>query len=38
MKVMNEIEAEIAGVIKEVLVEDAAPVEAETVLYLVDPD
>ena len=37
MKVMNEIEAEISGVIKEVLVEDAMPVEAEGVLFLVDP-
>ncbi len=37
MKVMNEIEAEISGVIKEVLVEDAMPVEAEAVLFLVDP-
>jgi len=37
MKVMNEIEAEIAGVIREVLVEDASPVEAESILFLVEP-
>jgi acetyl-CoA carboxylase biotin carboxyl carrier protein len=37
MKVMNEIEAEFAGVIKEVLVENGQPVEAEAVLFLVDP-
>ena len=37
MKVMNEIEAEFAGVVREVLVEDASPVEAEAVLYLVEP-
>jgi acetyl-CoA carboxylase biotin carboxyl carrier protein len=38
MKVMNEIEAEFSGTIREVLVEDATPVEAEAVLFLVDPD
>ncbi len=38
MKVMNEIEAEFGGTIKEVLVENASPVEAEAVLFLVDPD
>ncbi len=37
MKVMNEIEAEFSGVIREVLAEDGAPVEAEAVLFLVDP-
>jgi acetyl-CoA carboxylase biotin carboxyl carrier protein len=37
MKVMNEIEAEVSGVIKEILVENAQPVEAEAVLFLVDP-
>ncbi|MFH1844179.1 MAG: acetyl-CoA carboxylase biotin carboxyl carrier protein [bacterium] len=37
MKVMNEIEAEIGGVIKEILVENASPVEAEGVLFLVEP-
>ena len=38
MKVMNEIEAEFGGTIKEILVEDGSPVEAEAVLFLVDPD
>jgi len=37
MKVMNEIEAEFSGTIKEVFVEDGNPVEAEGVLFLVDP-
>ncbi|PID82014.1 acetyl-CoA carboxylase, biotin carboxyl carrier protein [bacterium DOLJORAL78_65_58] len=38
MKVMNEIEAEFGGTIKEILVEDATPIEAEAVLFLVEPD
>jgi len=38
MKIMNEIEAEIAGVIREVLVEDAQPVEFGQILYRVDPN
>ena len=38
MKIMNEIEAEIAGVIREVLVEDAQPVEFGQVLFRVDPN
>ena len=38
MKVMNEIEAEISGTIREILVEDGNPVEAEAVLFLVEPD
>ena len=37
MKVMNEIEAEVAGTLKEILVEDGNPVEAEAVLFLIDP-
>ena len=37
MKVMNEIEAEFGGVIKEIMVENANPIEAEAVLFLVDP-
>lgn len=37
MKVMNEIEAEIDGTIREILVENGSPVEAEAVLFLVDP-
>jgi acetyl-CoA carboxylase biotin carboxyl carrier protein len=38
MKIMNEIEAEIAGVIREVLVEDSQPVEFGQALYRVDPN
>jgi acetyl-CoA carboxylase biotin carboxyl carrier protein len=38
MKIMNEIEAEVAGVIREVCVEDAQPVEFGQVLYRVDPN
>jgi acetyl-CoA carboxylase biotin carboxyl carrier protein len=38
MKIMNEIEAEIAGVIREVLVEDAQPVEFGQTLFRVDPN
>ena len=38
MKVMNEIEAEFGGTIKEILVENGSPVEAEAVLFLVEPD
>jgi acetyl-CoA carboxylase biotin carboxyl carrier protein len=36
MKIMNEIEAEIAGVVREVCVEDAQPVEFGQVLFRVD--
>jgi len=38
MKVMNEIDAEFPGTIREILVENGAPVEAEGVLFLVEPD
>ena len=38
MKIMNEIEAEIAGVVREVCVEDAQPVEYGQVLFRVDPN
>ena len=38
MKVMNEIDAEFSGTIKEILVENGNPVEAEAVLFLIDPD
>ena len=37
MKVMNEIEAEFGGVVKEILVENGQPIEAEAILYLVEP-
>jgi acetyl-CoA carboxylase biotin carboxyl carrier protein len=38
MKIMNEIESEYAGVVKEVLVEDSAPVEYGQVLFRIDPN
>jgi acetyl-CoA carboxylase biotin carboxyl carrier protein len=38
MKIMNEIEAEFGGVIREVAVEDATPVEYGQVLFRVDPN
>jgi acetyl-CoA carboxylase biotin carboxyl carrier protein len=37
MKIMNEIESEVAGVIREVLVENAQPVEFGQALFRVDP-
>jgi acetyl-CoA carboxylase biotin carboxyl carrier protein len=38
MKIMNEIEAELGGVVREVCVDDASPVEYGQVLYRVDPN
>ena len=38
MKIMNEIGAEVSGVVREILVEDMQPVEFGTVLYRVDPN
>src|SRR5918911_3074881 len=38
MKIMNEIESEYAGVIREVLVQDAQPVEYGQVLFRIDPN
>jgi acetyl-CoA carboxylase biotin carboxyl carrier protein len=38
MKIMNEIESEYAGVIKEVLAQDAQPVEYGQVLFRIDPN
>jgi acetyl-CoA carboxylase biotin carboxyl carrier protein len=38
MKIMNEIEAEVTGVVREVLAEDSQPVEFGTVLFRVDPN
>ena len=38
MKIMNEIEAEVSGVVREVLVEDTQPVEFGSVLFRVDPN
>lgn len=37
MKIMNEIEAEVGGVVREVCVENAQPVEFGQVLFRVDP-
>ena len=37
MKIMNEIESEVAGVIREVLVENSQPVEFGQPLFRVDP-
>ena len=37
MKVMNEIKAELAGTVVEVLVEDGEPVEFGQVLFLLEP-
>ncbi|MGH7704130.1 MAG: acetyl-CoA carboxylase biotin carboxyl carrier protein [Gemmatimonadales bacterium] len=38
MKIMNEIEAELSGVVREICVEDTQPVEFGQVLYRVDPN
>jgi acetyl-CoA carboxylase biotin carboxyl carrier protein len=38
MKIMNEIEAEIAGVVREIMVDDSQPVEFGQVLFRVDPN
>ncbi|HEU5183987.1 MAG TPA: acetyl-CoA carboxylase biotin carboxyl carrier protein [Gemmatimonadaceae bacterium] len=38
MKIMNEIESEFSGVVREVLVEDAHPVEYGQVLFRIDPN
>jgi acetyl-CoA carboxylase biotin carboxyl carrier protein len=38
MKVMNEIEAEFAGSIREILVEDGQPVEFGQALFLIEPN
>jgi len=37
MKIMNEIESEVAGVVRQVLVENAQPVEFGQLLFRVDP-
>ncbi len=37
MKVMNEIEAEFSGTIKEICVSDSQPIEAEALMFLIDP-
>lgn len=38
MKIMNEIEAEFGGVVREISVEDSQPVEFGQVLFRVDPN
>jgi acetyl-CoA carboxylase biotin carboxyl carrier protein len=38
MKIMNEIECEVAGVVKEVVATDAHPVEFGQVLFRIDPN
>jgi acetyl-CoA carboxylase biotin carboxyl carrier protein len=38
MKLMNEIEAEVAGVVREVAVENEDPVEYGQVLFRIEPD
>ena len=38
MKIMNEIESEYSGVVREVLIEDAHPVEYGQVLFRIDPN
>jgi acetyl-CoA carboxylase biotin carboxyl carrier protein len=37
MKIMNEIESEVSGVIREVVAQNAQPVEFGQVLFRVDP-
>lgn len=37
MKVMNEIKAEVSGVIRKIMVENATPVQFGQVLFLVEP-
>ena len=38
MKIMNEIESEFSGVVRDVLVEDSHPVEYGQVLFRIDPN
>lgn len=38
MKIMNEIESEYSGVIKEILAQDAQPVEYGQALFRIDPN
>jgi acetyl-CoA carboxylase biotin carboxyl carrier protein len=37
MKLMNELESEVAGVVREILVENAEPVEYGQVLFRIEP-
>jgi acetyl-CoA carboxylase biotin carboxyl carrier protein len=38
MKIMNEIESEYSGVVKEILAQDSQPVEYGQVLFTIDPN
>jgi acetyl-CoA carboxylase biotin carboxyl carrier protein len=38
MKIMNEIESDHSGVVREILVQDAQPVEYGQVLFKIDPN
>jgi len=38
MKIMNEIESDYSGVVREILAQDAQPVEYGQVLYKIDPN
>ncbi|MGH7680151.1 MAG: acetyl-CoA carboxylase biotin carboxyl carrier protein [Gemmatimonadaceae bacterium] len=38
MKIMNEIESEFTGVVKDILAQDAQPVEYGQVLFRIDPN
>jgi acetyl-CoA carboxylase biotin carboxyl carrier protein len=38
MKLMNELQAEVAGVVREVCVENAEPVEYGQVLFRIEPE
>jgi acetyl-CoA carboxylase biotin carboxyl carrier protein len=38
MKIMNEIESEYAGIVREILVQDSQPVEYGQVLFKIDPN
>ena len=38
MKLMNEVESEVAGTLRQVLVENAQPVEYDQPLFIVEPD
>ncbi|HMB92079.1 MAG TPA: acetyl-CoA carboxylase biotin carboxyl carrier protein, partial [Rhodothermales bacterium] len=37
MKLMNEIESEVAGTVKQILAENAEPVEFDQPLFVIDP-
>lgn len=37
MKLMNEIECEVSGIVTQILVEDATPVEYDQPLFIIDP-